>query len=214
MDHDFLNSIITDKQSDALFVDTIAKAISNTDYKPGDPAGLLLEEIIRLNTGMPSVDVFWGPGWVLTLTMIADRILPALCQETKQDAILYVAGHMTGYSCLMPSTLFPKGIGLRLTEMWSNDSRADEQIKDYINTATQVCDMLGIPSPIEVMNLYTTLGDEASPFKAEEIWKSNSELFRLDPVLISVYVNATLNLLGSNFETPTDNGLRIEYVSV
>ena len=214
MNHDILNSIITNKEYNALFVDTIAKSISKTNYVHGGPAGLLLEEIICLNSGLPSVDRFWGPGWVLSITIIADRILPVICPETKHEAILYVTRKMTGHALLTPSVIFPPGVGLRLVEMRTDDCRADEQIKDYINTATKVCKDLGIPSPIETMNLYAVLGDKASPTKADELWKSNPDLYQLDPALISMYVNATMNLLGSNFETPTENGLTIEYMRV
>ena len=210
MCNNILNMLVTDKELGVMFEDTIAKAIKHTGYKPGDPAGPVVQEIVSKITGSVPIEELWGPAWVITTVIVADRLSPILSPEETLSGAVYVTRNMKGYSHVVPEVFVPEGLGLKLSEMDFRNLHIAEKVKYYIAMALEVCELLDIPSPLDASRLYDVLGRDANQLLVETLWKTNPKRCRPDPGVI----DGVIDLLSSNFERSVTNSVEIEVVKM
>ena len=166
--------------TDKLIVRIADEAIERVGYKEGDSPTPVLEEVVKLLTGLDSIEELWGPMWSLFLVIASSKINFHTDDKTINESIKEVVSRMTGHSLITPYDAVSKMTGIpgRYVSMIDEDDH--NSLVKYIMTATRNSIDINIPSPIELGYLYATLGKDANPITVDYLWNKYPETYKLN----------------------------------
>ena len=166
--------------TDKLIVRIADEAIERVGYKEGDSPTPVLEEVVKLLTGLDSIEELWGPVWSLFLVIASSKINFHTDDKTINESIKEVVSRMTGHSHITPYDAVSKMTGIPGHNVPMIGEDDHNLLVKYIMTATRNSIDINIPSPVELGYLYATLGKDANPMTVDYLWNKYPETYKLN----------------------------------
>ena len=167
-----MNYFTLEQSINEVLRNAINSVMKDINYKTDNDVGMVIERVVEKMLGdNVKVKDLWGPEWSVFLALIATKVQPKISKEAAKSGVKEVLYKMVGNSNNTPSGVLGAKVGLS-EDYVDRIIYAFEIISEYHNDiATEACNDLSIPTPIEVSYIYTALGKDSNPEMAEKLCK-------------------------------------------
>ena len=166
-----MNYYVVEKAIDKVLQDAMSSAAASTNYRPGDEIGIYLEHVVNNMVLDRKIGDIWGPEWSVFLAMVARKIDPEISSDIVVSGLKEVLCRMTGNSDATPTNVMARKLNLSIGDIERSMYISGLITGIHNKIATDVCESICIPGPIEVTYLHTALGDSSCPTEAAELCK-------------------------------------------